>query len=317
MKAVVCKKYGPPEVLEIVEVDKPTPKDDEVLVKVHATSVSVGEARIRGQNVPPGFGLPMRLALGWSKPRNPRLGAEFAGVVEQVGKAVTAFQIGDEVYGSATAAHAEYLVISAEKSIHHKPNNCTFEEAAAIPFGAHTALQFLKDKGEIQSGHRVLVVGASGSVGTAGVQIAKHFGAHVTGVCSGKNVALVESLGADQVIDYTQKTVTDRPERYDLILETVGALPSKEGKKLLRPNGRFLQVSGGFGDLLRSAFDKQILGGVAASRGEDLPIFNALVESGALKPVVDSTYPLDNIVEAHRRVDTGRKVGNVVVRVPH
>lgn len=304
MRAIVCTKYGSPDVLELQEIQKPVPRDHEILIKIHATTVTSGDCRIRSFKSPPLFWIPMRIVLGFTKPRNPVLGVELAGVVEEIGKNVKRFTIGDEVYalsGMRCGAHAEYICMSECAIVAIKPANASYEEAAAIPFGGTTALHFFR-KGKLQKGQKVLIYGASGSVGTAAVQLAKYFGAEVTGACSGGNVELVKSLGADHVIDYTKEDFTSSQKRYDIIFDAVGKTTKSSCKKALTPNGQFLTVDGQ---------------GIAKVRTEDMDFLRELVEKGHIKAVIDRRYPLQQIPEAHRYVETGRKKGNVVITVQH
>lgn len=322
MKAFVYERYGPPEVLEPRDVEKPTPKDDEVLIKIHVTTATAGDWRVRSLDVPTGFGLLSRLLFGVFKPRKKILGTELAGVVESVGKAVSRFQVGDEVFaidGTHMGCYAEYKVMPQDGALAPKPAELSFEEAAALPFGGATALHFLRS-GKLQSGERVLVNGASGGVGTAAVQLAKHFGADVTGVCSTANVELVRSLGADRVVDYTQEDFTESGETYDVIVDTAGTAPFSRSKKALNERGRLLLVNGRLPDMLKIPWvsltsRKKVIGGVAAERAEDLRLLADLAVAGDFKPFIDRTYPFEDLVEAHRYVDTGRKRGNVVITV--
>ena len=329
MKAVVCTEYGPPEVLQLKEVEKPTPKDNEVLIKVHATSVTAGDCNARDfVFVPPGLGPLARLMLGFRKPNKAILGADVAGEIEAVGKDVKLFKAGDQVYGidgNGLGTYAEYKCMSEEGALAIKPANMTYEEAVAIPFGALTALYFLRDKGNIQRGQKVLINGASGSVGTAAVQIAKAFGAEVTGVCSTTNLELVKSLGADKVVDYTQEDFTQNGETYDLILDpVVGKTSFSRCKNSLKQNGRYLAVAGGLPEMIQMVWpsiigSKKVIfgGGEACERKESLIFLNELIEAGEMKAVIDKRYPLEQIVEAHRYVDKGHKKGNVVITVVH
>ncbi|CAN5796892.1 NAD(P)-dependent alcohol dehydrogenase [soil metagenome] len=325
MKAIVYTEYGPPDVLRLQEVEKPTPKDDEVLIKVHATQVTAADYRIRGSNFPPLFWLPARLGFGFIRPKKTILGTNLAGEVEAVGKDVRQFGEGARVFGSSGGrfgAYAEYICLPEEAAVATKPDNVTYEEAAAIPFGAFTALFFLRDVGNIQSGQSVLIYGASGAVGTAAVQLAKHFGAEVTGVCSTTNLALVKSLGADTVIDYTKEDFTENGRRYDLIFETVGKSSVTRGKRSLKQDGVYLANVIGPPVLLQMLWtsvigSKKVKGGIAGEKTEDLIFLRELIEAGEIKPVVDRRYPLEQIAEAHRYVETGHKKGNVIITVEH
>lgn len=324
MKAVVYEKYGPPEVLQIKEVEKPSPKDNEVLIKICAATVTSGDWRVRSLNVPVGFGLIMRLVFGVSRPKQPILGSELAGVIESVGKNVSKFKVGDPVFAFSDAAmgcHAEYKCMAEAGAVVSKPSSLTFEEAAALSFGGTTALDFLR-RGKLQSGESVLVNGASGAVGTAAVQLARHFGAIVTGVCSAANVALVRSLGASHVIDYTQEDFTQNGKTYDVIVDTVGTAPFPRSKASLKEGGRLLMVLAGLPDMLQASWvslmsSRQVIAGPVTVRVTDLHFLAGLVEAGKFKPVIDRRYPFEQIAEAHRYVDTGRKRGNVAITLDH
>jgi NADPH:quinone reductase-like Zn-dependent oxidoreductase len=329
MKAIVATKYGPPEVLQFKEVEKPKPKDNEVLIKVYATSVTTGDCNARGfVFIPPGLGPLARLMLGFRKPKKAILGADLAGEIEAVGKEVKLFKEGDQVFGidgNGLGTYAEYKCMPEAGALTIKPANLTYEQAVAIPFGALTALYFLRDKGNIQSGQKVLINGASGSVGTAAVQLAKSFGAEVTGVCGTANLELVKSLGADKVIDYTQEDFTKSGETYDLILDSVvGKTSFSRCKNSLNQNGDYLAVAGGLRELIQMLWTsivggKKVIfgGGEACERKESLNFLKELAEVGKLESVIDRRYPLEHIVEAHRYVDKGHKKGNVVIIVEH
>ena len=323
MKAVVYTRYGPPDVLQLKEVEKPVPRGDEVLIKVHATTVSAGDYRIRGFNVPAAFWLPTRLALGVLGPRRTILGAEVAGEIEAVGRDVKSFAPGDQVFGidgTGLGAYAEYVCRSERGALAKKPAGLTFEEAAAIPHGALSALYFLRDKGNIKRGQKVLIYGASGGVGTAAVQIAKHFGTEVTGVCSAGNLDMVRSLGADRVIDYTGEDFTKGGEAYDIIFDTVGKTSFSTCKGSLRKSGRYLLTVFSFSQLLQMLWTslpggRKVLCGVATEKKEDLDFLKELAEAGELKPVIDRRYALKEVAAAHDYAERGHKRGSVVVTV--
>ncbi len=302
MKAIVATKYGSPEVLELKEVEKPTPKDNEILIKVHATTVTVADFRMRSFTVPPLFWIPARIALGLAKPKQPIFGTELAGDVEEVGKNVTRFKAGDQVFASTLTenfgAYAEYKCMPEGGMVATKPANMTYEEAAAVPIGATTALRLLR-KGNIRSGQNILIYGASGSVGTYAVQLARYFGADVTGVCSTANLDMVKSLGANRVIDYTKEDFSSRAERYDVIYDTVAKFPRSKASKALRPNGTYVTMA-------RLSTKESM---------ENLVFIKELIEAGEIKAVIDRRYPLEDMVEAHRYVDAGHKKGNVVITI--
>ena len=302
MKAIVATKFGTADVLQLQHIEKPTPKDKEILVKVVATTVSAGDIRMRSLDVPPLFWLPARLTLGFTKPKNPIYGMELAGEVEAVGKNVTRFKTGDPVFASTLAerfgAYAEYKCLPEDGLVLPKPHNMTYQEAAAVPIGGPTALRLLR-KGNIQRGQKVLIYGASGSVGTYAVQLARYYGAEVTGVCSTTNLAMVKSLGADRVIDYTQEGFSTRLERYDAIFDAVGKFPKSVYTEALVPNGRYITIA--------KLNTKQ--------SAEELSVIKKLIEAGEIRAVIDRCYPLEQAAEAHRYVESGHKKGNVVLTV--
>ena len=317
MKAILYKEYGGPEVLHVAEIETPAPKDNEVFIRVHATTVTAGDARVRRADP-----FLVRLFFGLRRPKMQILGGELAGQVEAVGKDVTQFKPGDRVVvqrGSALGGYVEYICIAEDGRIAHIPENVTYEEAAGMPFGASSSLFFLKEQGQIQPGQKVLIVGASGALGTSGVQLAKHFGAEVTGVCSTRNVDLVKSLGADHVIDYTKEDYTKNGQQYDIIYDTVGKSPFSASVRSLKKEGRFVRavhmkpsvMLKGLWTNLTSK--KNVLAGVAPDRREDLLFLRDLMAQGVLKTVIDSRYPVASIADAHRLVDSGRKRGSVIV----
>ena len=323
MRAAVARGFGGPEVVQIGEVPKPTPQADEVLVRVHASTVSIADHRTRSRDLPKGLWFLVPLALGVFRPRKPVLGMDVAGVIEAVGDEVTGFAPGDEVIamlGAAFGGHAEYVCVKpAATAITRKPGNLSMEESVALVFGGHTALAYL-DHVALEPGAEVLVNGASGAVGTAAVQLAKLRGARVTAVCSGGNAELVRSLGADRVIDYTVDDFTADGETYDAIVECVGNAPFERVERSIRPGGALLLVVTSLRSMLTASRNRKrtgklvTFGGVPVT-GDDLATIVRLAEAGEFRPVIDRTYDLDEIVEAHRYVDTGRKRGNVVLRI--
>jgi len=302
MKAVVCNRYGGPEELQLTRIAKPIPMDNELLVRVYATTVTAGDTRMRSFNVPRAHWIFARFYLGLFKPKRNIFGMELSGKVEAVGRKVKRFKVGDEVFGSTMQSgfggYAEYKCFPEDALIAHKSEQLSYTEAASLPIGGVTALRFL-ESGTIKPGQRVMIYGASGSVGTYAVQLAKHFGAQVTGVCSASNANLVEALGADYVIDYKNESLGKEGLIYDVIFDTVGRLNRKALKTLLGDKGKFISVIANPGKITVT----------------DLVRLNELVEAGKLKPVMDKEYPLEDIREAHRYVDSGRKKGNLAIRI--
>jgi NADPH:quinone reductase-like Zn-dependent oxidoreductase len=324
MKAIVYTRYGPPDVLELKQVEKPIPKDNEILVKVKATTVTVADIRSRNFTVPPAFWLPARITLGLRQPKKEILGMELAGEVELVGTNVKRFKQGDQVFAATLAgfgAYAEYKCLEEDGPVAIKPSNITYGEAAAIPIGARTALYFLRKAG-IKSGQSVLVYGASGSVGSYAVQIAKYLGANVTGVCSTTNLELVKSLGADKVIDYTAEDFSSTDETYDVIFEAVNKSSFSTCMKWLKNNGTYINVTEPLPSVQMlwaklTSSKKLLLSRNSPETSEALILLKELVEMGKLKVVIDRYYSFDEIVEAHRYVEKGHKKGNVVINVEH
>lgn len=322
MKAIVYEAYGSPDVLKLKEVAKPIPKSNEVLIKVHATTVTTGDWRVRSLNLPPGFGFLGRLIFGILKPRQPILGSEIAGVIESVGKDVSKFKAGDAVFSFSDAAmgcHAEYRCMGEDAPIALKPSNMSFNESAPLSFGGTTALSFLR-RANLKTGDKILINGASGGVGTAAVQLAKHFGAVVTAVCSTPNVELVKSLGADDVIDYLKEDFAKNGLKYDVIMDIAGNAPYSRSKGSLVERGYLLMVLAGLFDLLQAPWISMVTGirtvvGPAFGKAEDLRYLAQLAESGKFKTIIDKCYPFEKMADAHRHVDTGHKRGNVVVIV--
>ena len=321
MKAIVYAKYGPPGVVALAEVPKPEPSSREVLIRIHATTVTTADWRARSLRTP-GFGPLARLVFGIFGPRKPILGTELAGEVEAVGDAVTRFKPGDQVIaftGARYGCHAEYRTMAEDGLIVKKPANLSFEEAASLSFGAANALSFLR-KADIQRGDQVLILGASGNIGTAAVQLAKHFGAEVTAVCSTANLELVRSIGADKVIDYTREDFAQERDRYDIILDTTGTTTLARCEQSLKQNGRLVAIQGSLVQALgleRAArhSGKKVIAGLARVNADDMELLAQLAKIGALRPVIDRCYPLEDAAKAHAYVDTGRKRGSVVLRV--
>ncbi len=321
MRAAFCPAYGGPEIVQLRDVEPRRLQHHELLIRVHASTVSSGDCRVRSANFPDGFAWLGRLVLGFNRPNQPILGTECAGVVEAVGVAIRRFKPGDAIIaysGARFGCHAEYAIMRDARAMAAKPAGIPFEQAAAIGFGGLTALHFLRGPGRLQHGERVLINGASSCVGVAAVQLAKHFGAHVTGICSGAKADLVRSLGADVVIDYQTSDFANGGERWDVIMDTVGNAPFTRVRDVLNAKGRMLLVAAGLPALLKAPFQsmtsgRTIAGGASPERSEDLALLAKLCDDGIVKPVIDSTYPLDHIVEAHKRADSGRKSGSVVV----
>jgi NADPH:quinone reductase-like Zn-dependent oxidoreductase len=324
MKAVVYHRYGAPDVVAIADVAKPTPSDNEVLVRIHATTVSTGDWRARTLNLPGGFSFLGRPVFGFFGPRQPILGTEFAGIIESVGRSVTRLKSGDEVFGFTGArygCHAQYRTMREDGLLALKPANLSYGEAASLSFGATTALSLLRDRARVKPGEKVLVVGASGGVGTAAVQIARHLGADVTGVTSTANVDLVRTIGAVRVIDYKQDDFATGDAKWDVIFDTTGTTSFARCANVLNPGGRLVMVQGSFADTVgltrppKASGKFVIAAAMPAITPADIAFLGELAESGELRPVIDRTYPLEQAAEAHAYVQTGRKRGSVVLTV--
>jgi NADPH:quinone reductase-like Zn-dependent oxidoreductase len=326
MKAVVTTKYGPPEVLEIREVEKPSPKDNEILIKIFATTVTAGDSEMRSLNLPLGYQLMLRAGFGFRRPRNEIPGTEVAGEVEAIGKDVSLFKVGDQVFGSAGmgfGANAEYICLpekpgEMEGGVAIKPANMSYAEAATVPFGGRDALHFLR-LGNIRDGQKILINGAGGSIGTYGIQLAKHLGAEVTAVDSTAKLDMLRSIGADHVIDYTRDDFTKNGEIYDVIFDVVGKVSFSRSKESITPDGTYLlanpasQMVQAFWKRMTS--DNKVVMQTSSGTIADLNYLRGLIEEGKLKAVIDRTFPLEQIVEAHRYVDKGGKQGNLVIIV--
>jgi len=326
MKAIVHTKYGPADELQLKEVEKPVPKEDEVLIKIHATTITTTDCNVRNLTFLPRYlWLPMRLQFGLREPNTNILGIELAGEIEAVGKDVKRFQTGQQVYGTpepALGAHAEYICIPEDGVLAEKPANMTYEEAATVTLAGHTALYFIRDQGNVQAGQKVLINGASGGVGTFAVQLAKYYGAEVTGVCSTRNVELVKSLGADHVIDYTREDFTQSGETYDVIFDAVSKSSFLRCRGSLKKGGLYLATLPKLAVLLHMVWtskfgDKKVKNGSREATVEDLHFFKELIEAGKLRTVIDRRYPLEQTAEAFRYVEKGHKKGNVVITVAH
>jgi 2-desacetyl-2-hydroxyethyl bacteriochlorophyllide A dehydrogenase len=325
MKAVIWTKYGPPEVLKIQEVPKPTPKDNEVLIKVHAATVAAGDTELRELRLPIEFRIMLRLVIGLTRPKRVTIpGIEVAGKIESVGKEVKRFKKGDEVFGVTGftfGAHAQYVCLPEKNALTIKPSNMSYEEAACAVIGGIESLHFLR-AANIQSGQKVLIIGASGTIGTAAVQLAKYFGGDVTGVCSTNKMEMVRSIGADSVIDYTKEDYTKGDKTYDVIFDAIGKsdfagckrILNKDGVYLLANPRRFQKIRGLWISLTSG---KKVFSKLAKYRTEDLDFLRELIEQGKIRSVIDRSYPLEQIVEAHRYVEKGHKAGNVVITIEH
>lgn len=324
MKAVIWTKYGPPEVLELQEIAKPVPRDNEILVKVYATTVETGDCEVRRYQLHNWLYLPLRLFFGLTRPRIKILGQQLAGEIEAMGRGVSRFGVGDPIFAPIEmvfGSYAEYLCLPQSAAIALKPDAISYATAAAVPVGGLNALHFLK-KGGIQRGEKVLIYGTTGSIGTFAVQLAKYFGAEVTGVCGPTNMALVKALGADRLIDYTTEDFSRNGERYDLIFDTIGKSPFSASISSLKPGGRYLLANPTLRQQLRGIWttawrNKRVICELARYRSEDLEFLKELIEAGKLQVVIDRSYPLEQTVEAHRYVEQGHKKGNVVITVAH
>jgi NADPH:quinone reductase-like Zn-dependent oxidoreductase len=329
VKAIVWTKYGPPDVLQLKEVEKPAPKEDEVLIRIYATTVTAGDCELRGLKFPIYLSLPMRIWIGFTKPRSNTIpGTELAGEIEAVGVDVKRLKEGDQVFGSAGmgfGANAEHICLPEEPGemqggVAIKPTNMTFEEAATVPFGGRDALHFLR-KGNIQSGQKILINGAGGSIGTFAVQLAKHYGAEVTAIDSTGKLDMLRSLGADQVIDYTQEDFTKNGEVYDVIFDVIGKISFSRSAGSIKQNGTYL-LANPVSQIVQATWtrmtsSKKIIMETASGTIADLIFLRGLIEEGKIRTVIDRRYPLEQIVEAHRYVETGQKQGNVVITVTH
>jgi NADPH:quinone reductase-like Zn-dependent oxidoreductase len=327
MKAIVWTAYGPPEVLQVRELEKPVPKDDEVRIRIHATTVTAGDCELRSLDLPAIIALPMRVWLGFRKPKENTIpGTELAGEIEAVGKDVQGFKVGDQVFGSAGmgfGANAEYICLpespeAMEGGVVIKPASMSYDEAATIPFGGRDALHFIR-MGKIKSGQRVLINGAGGSIGTFGVQLAKHFGAEVTAVDSAVKLEMLRSIGADHLIDYTKEDFTENGQIYDVIFDVIGKVSFSRSSRSLKSDGTYLLANPTSqmiqGLWTRMTSNKTVVMQTSSGTLGDLNYLRKLYEQGKIKSVIDRSYPLENIVEAHRYVETGQKAGNVVILV--
>lgn len=322
MKAIVTSRYGSPDVLELREVPKPVPKDNEILVRIHAATVTAGDCELRRFDITPWFWIPARLFVGVWKPRKNILGQELAGVVEETGSNVSRFKKGDRVFGPTEmtlGAHAEYIALPEQATMTHMPDEMTFGEAATLPTGGLNALYFLRKAG-IHPGERLLVNGAGGSIGTSAVQLAKYYGAEVVAVDHTDKLQMLESIGADRVIDYTKESYTNDRSAFDVIFDVVGTLVNPEAIRALKPGGRYVMANPTFLIVIRSLWqhrvsDTKIITGMADYRIEDLYELGTLYSKGVLQPVIDRRYPLEELADAHRYVEEGQKKGNLVISI--
>ena len=323
MKIVEYQEYGPPEVLSIKETQIPVPAVDEIRIHTRASTVTSGDWRARSLEMPPGFAPLARLIFGFTQPRQPVLGSEIAGVVDAVGDSVTKFKVGDRVFaffGSKLGCYTEYKCCSENAIVCHIPGNLNFEEAAVLPFGGHTVLHFFR-KSDLKAGESILINGASGGVGSTAIQIAKVLNLNVTAVCSSRNLEMVKHLGADRVLDYDKEDFANLGDKFDVIMDTVGTAPYSRAKHALKAGGRLLLVLGKMSDMFRSLWvskisNHAIIAGAAEERLEDIQELANLANSGQLKPFIDRSFSIEDVVEAHRYVDTGRKRGNVALLWP-
>lgn len=328
MKAIVWTKYGPPDGLQLKEVEKPVPKDDQILVKIHATTITAGDCEMRRLELPLKLSLPVRIYAGFLRPKRiPILGQELAGEVEEVGANVKSYKVGDQVFGTTGfgfGAYAEYICLPEEPddvqgTLAPKPASLTYEEAAAVPTAGFEALHFLR-KADIQPGKKVLIIGAGGSIGTFAIQLARHFGAEVAGVDSTEKMNMLRSIGADHVVDYTKEDYTKIGKTYDLIIDVVGRHGVTHRLNLLKPEGYYFLAYAGFSHILLSMWTsmtskKKFKIEASSQKREDLILLKALIEDGKLKPIIDKSFPLEQVPEAHKYVETGQKKGNVVIIV--
>jgi NADPH:quinone reductase-like Zn-dependent oxidoreductase len=330
MKAIVWTKYGPPDVLQLQEVEKPAPKDNEVLIRIYATTVTAGDCELRSLKLPILLSFPLRIWIGFLKPKGTTIpGTELAGEIEAVGKDVNRFKAGDQVFGSAGmgfGANAEYICLPEEPGemeggVAIKPSNMTYDEAASVPFGGRDALHFLR-KGNIQNGQRILINGAGGSIGTFAIQLAKYYGAEVTAVDSTAKLDMLRSIGADHVVDYTQEDFTKSGETYDVIFDVVGKMSFSRSKRSIRQNGTYLLANPRMSQMVQGLWtkmtsSKKVIMQTASPTTEDLIFLKELIEADKIKSVIDRRYPLEQTAEAHRYVEKGGKKGNVVITVEH